>query len=176
MNLSHEETEDLSAAALLHSLEHTDSFGNRLTTMRRTDAQSATAREHSDCEAKLLTAIPSAGNMNEIIKFYRENFDGTGPGRMNAEQIPQASRVLRVADEYDSLVQPESSVARLRHDEAMQFLLQRSGKQFDPRVIEIMSQLNPDDISMPETVAAASGNGSISTDRFEPAFVDALVW
>jgi response regulator RpfG family c-di-GMP phosphodiesterase len=114
--------------------------------------------------------------MNEIIKFYRENFDGTGPGRMKSEQIPQASRVLRVADEYDSLVQPESSLARLKHDEAMQFLLQRSGKQFDPRVIETMSQLNPGDISIPETVAAGSEYATALTEGFEPALVDATVW
>lgn len=176
MNLSPAEMDDLSAAALLHSLEHTNSFGNRSTGMRRTDDQSATAREHSDCEAKLLAAIPSAGNMNDIIKFYRENFDGTGPGRMNSEQIPQASRVLRVADEYDSLIQPESSLARLRHDEAMQFLLQRSGKQFDPRVIEIMSQLNPGEMNTPETLAATGEYASVLTEGFEPALVDATVW
>jgi response regulator RpfG family c-di-GMP phosphodiesterase len=176
MNLSADETEDLSAAALLHSLEPKDAFGDRSTTMRRTDAQSATAREHSDCEAKLLAAIPSAGVMNDIIKFHRENFDGTGPGRMKSDQIPPASRVLRVADEYDSLVQPESSLARLRHAEAMQFLLQRSGKHFDPRVIAIMSQLNPDDISTTETLAAAGKNASVLTESFEPAFVDAMVW
>jgi response regulator RpfG family c-di-GMP phosphodiesterase len=176
MNLSPAEMDDLSAAALLHSLEHTNSFGNRSTGMRRTDDQSATAREHSDCEAKLLAAIPAAGNMNDIIKFYRENFDGTGPGRMNSEQIPQASRVLRVADEYDSLIQPESSLARLRHDEAMQFLLQRSGKQFDPRVIEIMSQLNPGEMNTPEASAATGEYALVSTEGFEPALVDATVW
>jgi response regulator RpfG family c-di-GMP phosphodiesterase len=176
MNLSREETEDLSSAALLHSLEHTDSFGNGSSTTRRTDAQSATAREHSHYEARLLTAIPATENMNDIIRFYRENFDGTGPGRMNADEIPQASRVLRVADEYDSLVQPESSPARLRHDEAMQFLLQRSGKQFDPRVIEIMSQLNADDISTHERVVVPNQNASVFTEGFEPAFVDATVW
>jgi response regulator RpfG family c-di-GMP phosphodiesterase len=176
MNLSPEQMEDLSAAALLHSLEHTDSFGNRSTSMRRTDDQTATAREHSDCEAKLLAGIPSAGNMNDIIKFHRENFDGTGPRKMKSEQIPQASRVLRVADEYDSLTQPDSSPARLRHDEALQFLLQRSGKQFDPGVIEIMSQLNPGEMATPETLAAASENASALSERFEPAFVDAVVW
>jgi response regulator RpfG family c-di-GMP phosphodiesterase len=176
MNLGLDEIEDLSAAALLHSLERTDSFGNRSTATRRTDDHSATAREHSDCEAKLLASIPSAGNMNDIIKFYRENFDGTGPGRMKSEQIPQASRVLRVADEYDSLIQPESSLARLMHDEAMQFLLQRSGKQFDPQVIEIMSQLNPDEISTPETLAVAGENSRVVHEPLEPAFVDAIVW
>jgi response regulator RpfG family c-di-GMP phosphodiesterase len=175
MNLSPDETDDLSAAALLHGLERTNSFANRATNMRRSDDPSAIAREHSDCEAKLLAAIPSAGSVNDTIKFHRENFDGTGPRRMKSAQIPPASRVLRVADEYDSLVQPQSSLARLRHEEAMQLLFQRSGKQFDPGVIEIMSQLNPIEMNT-ETVDTTGQYASVSTEGFEPSLVDAMVW
>jgi response regulator RpfG family c-di-GMP phosphodiesterase len=176
MALTPGETKDLSAAALLHGLEHKDLFGSQAPSMGRTDDQSQIALKHSQCEAKLLGAIPSAGNVKDIIKFHRENFNGTGPRQLKAEQIPQASRVLRVADEYDSLIQPESSVARLRHDEAMQFLLQRSGKQFDPRVIEIMSQLNSGVMNFPEPLAARDEHASVVTGGFEPAFVDATVW
>lgn len=173
MTFSVEESEDLSAAALLHGLDHKDS---RSTTMRRTDDRSPIAREHSKCEAKLLGAIPSVGNVNDIIKFHRENYDGTGPGRLKAEQIPQASRVLRVADEYDSLVQPESSLARLRHEEAMQFLTQRAGKQFDPSVIEIMSQLDPEDIRTWDLLAEVGNHSGVVIESLEPAFVDATTW
>ena len=173
MTLSPDETEELRAAALLHGLRHKDPFGIRSTSTRRTDDPSPIELEHSKCEAQLLAAIPSVGNVNDIVKFYRENFDGSGPGGMKAEQIPQASRVLRVAYEYDSLVQPESSLARLKHDEAMRFLVQRSGKQFDPRVIGIMSQLTAEDMN---TLDVDDEYSVVVPESFEPAFVDATVW
>lgn len=177
MELSAEEKEDLSAAALLHSLGQKDIFGNGPINMRRSDDQSPTAREQSECEARLLAAIPELANVKDIIRFHRENFDGRGTvGGLKADQIPQASRILRVAAEYDSMIQPTTSLARMRHDEAMQFLLQRSGKQFDPRVLEILSQLNPDDLDNSATVAAARESNAVRSERLEPALVDAVVW
>jgi response regulator RpfG family c-di-GMP phosphodiesterase len=172
MALSAEEAEELSAAALLHNLGQEDLFGNRPTSMRRSDEQSALVGEHSECEAKLLAAIPELGQVKDIIRFHRENFDGTGtPGGLKADQIPSASRILRVADEYDSLIQPKASVARMRHDEAMRFLLQRSGKQFDPKVIEIMSSLHG--VAVPASRVSNASHDFSTTVHFEPAHVDA---
>ena len=177
MALSDEEKADLSAASLLHSLGQKDIFGNGSVNKRRSDDQSAIAREQSECEARLLAAIPELVNVKDIIRFHGENFDGKGTvGGLKADQIPLASRILRVADEYDSMIQPTTSLARMRHDEAMQFLLQRSGKQFDPTVLEIMSQLNPDDLDSSATVAAAGESNGVRNERLEPAFVDAVVW
>ena len=177
MGLSAEENEDLSAAALLHALGENNLLGNRPISRRRSDDQSQIALDHSECEAKLLAAIPELGNVKDIIRFHLENFDGTGtPGGLKADQIPSASRILRVANEYDSLIQPDASVARMRHDEAMQFLLQRSGRQFDPAVIEIMSQLNTNAIDTPGPLSALAEYSTEERRSFEPAFVDAMVW
>jgi putative two-component system response regulator len=171
MALSAEEVEELSAAALLHNLGQKDLFGNRPTSMRRSDEQSTVASEHSECEARLLAAIPELGNVKDIIRLKRENFDGTGfPGGLKADQIPSASRILRVADEYDSLIQPTASLAPMRHDEAMQFLIQRSGKQFDPKFNEIMSSIHG--VAAPAQGAYANHDFS-TTVHFEPAHVDA---
>lgn len=174
MELDPEEKETLSAAALLHNLGHKDISG---ISARRSDEQFSITNNHSECEAKLLTTIPDLVNVRETIKFHRENFDGTGiPSGLKGEQIPRASRILRVAAEYDSMIQPKASPARMRHDEAMQFLLQRSGKQFDPRVIEIMSLLNTDAVGLEEASATLSEYETVECENLEPAFVDATVW
>jgi response regulator RpfG family c-di-GMP phosphodiesterase len=174
MGLSPEENEDLSAAALLHSLTEKSIAGF---STRRSDEQSSITNDHSESETRLLTTIPDLANVRDIIKFHRENFDGTGfPGGLKGDQIPKTSRVLRVAVEYDLMIQPKSSLARMTHDEAMQFLLQRSGKQFDPKVIEIMSQLNPVVLGTVETSANFSEYSPDVCERLEPAFVDAIVW
>jgi response regulator RpfG family c-di-GMP phosphodiesterase len=124
-----------------------------------------------------MSTIPDLANVRDIIKFNQENFDGTGfPGGLKADQIPNASRILRVAAEYDSMIQPTSSLARMKHHEAMQFLLQRSGKQFDPNVIETLSQLNPEVLGAVETTDRFPEYESVVCDSLEPAFVDATVW
>jgi response regulator RpfG family c-di-GMP phosphodiesterase len=173
MGLDPDQQETLSAASLLHSLGQK---GISEIGMRRSD-ESAITNDHAGCEARLLTTIPDLANVRETIKFHRENFDGTGiPSGLKGEQIPGASRILRVAVEYDSMIQPKASPARMRHDEAMQFLLQRSGRQFDPNVIEIMSQLNTDAMGAVEASVKLPEYETIECESLEPAFVDATVW
>lgn len=174
MELGTEEKETLSAAALLHSLYQKDISG---ISPRRSDEQSSITNNHSECETRLMTTIPDLANVRDIINLHRENFDGTGfPGGLKADQIPSASRILRVAVEYDSMIQPKWSLARMRHDEAMRFLLQRSGKQFDPNVIEILSHLNPEVLGPVETSAQPPEYDTVVREDLEPAFVDATVW
>jgi response regulator RpfG family c-di-GMP phosphodiesterase len=145
MGLSKGELEELSAAAMLHELGEIDNPKASIRARSFAAIRSYTPG-HEEEEAKLLTAIPELDNVSDFIKFRRENFDGSGtPGGLEAEQIPLAARILRVADEYDLMVQPRPPAASMRHEEAMRFLLQRSGKQFDPRIIDIMSQLVPED-------------------------------
>jgi putative two-component system response regulator len=176
MGLSPEEKEDLSAAALLHDLGHKNIFVDGPINMRRSDVPYPVTSNHSESEAKLLATIPELGNVKDIIKFHRENFDGTGnPGGLKADQIPRASRILRVAHEYDSLIQPKASTARLRHDEAMRFLIQRSGKQLDPMVIDVLSQLPPDEPGRQLCpITTHSEYSDLRQDSFEPGYVDAV--
>jgi response regulator RpfG family c-di-GMP phosphodiesterase len=172
MGVSAGEKEDLSAAAMLHHLGDADIF-TEPTSGRRWSAvdQNASGRAHSECEARLLASIPELGKVVDVIKSYRENFDGSGsPAGLAAEQIPLACRILRVANEYDLMIQPQASVASMRHDEAMSFLSQRSGKQFDPGVIELFSQFAPVDVP-DSAIVAAEEVKSFGTDDFEPGYV-----
>lgn len=146
MGLGEEDLEDLAAAAQLHDLGHIDFATNSLSRARRSD-QTTIARAQSECEARLLAEIPELRKLSDIVRFHRENFDGTGfPAGLLSDQIPLTCRILRVADEYDQMIQPKAQTATMTHDEAMGFLMQRSGKQFDPNVIEVMAQLTPSDL------------------------------
>ena len=147
IGLSTIEIEALAAAAMLHDLAEVDSFKAAERARPFALAQSTQSLAHLECEAKLLEAIPELAMVAEVIKFHRENFDGSrSPEGLSREQIPLASRILRVAKEFDSLVQPKAPAASMRPDEAMRFLSQRSGKQFDPQVIQVMSQLSESDL------------------------------
>lgn len=137
MNLKNMEKEELAIAAMLHGLGTIDLWA----VASRSDSQIDRKLTQAECEAKLLNVIFELTNVAELIKSQSENFDGTGsPAGLRREEIPLAARILRVADEYDSLLQPENSAAMLP-DEAIRFLVQGANRQFDPDVIDALSKL-----------------------------------
>ena len=173
MGLTEVELEELSAAAMLHELGEIDM---NVSPHRRAFATNGTAfaQAQSECEAKLLAAIPELASVSDLVRLRRENFNGSGsPSGLAAEQIPLLSRILRVADEYDLMIQPKRPAASLRHEEAMRFLSQRSEKQFDPQVIEIMLQLSHDDLPHGSLASADSPGPFDEETMAESAYVDA---
>ena len=174
MGLTALELEELSAAAMLHELGEVDNPKSSACWRARAAAPTTVAQAHAQSEAKLLAAIPELANVSDSVQFHRENFDGSGvPSGLAAEQIPLLSRILRVADEYDLMIQPQAPRASLRHEEAMRFLSQRSGKQFDPRLVEVMLQLSQDDLSL---LTSAESPGALDADAMvESAHIDAVL-
>jgi response regulator RpfG family c-di-GMP phosphodiesterase len=142
MGLTDKEREELSAAALLHNFSH---VGNSESGLLETESsavnQSATCQISSEF-GRILAAIPEMDNVADMIGFQRENFDGSGyPSRWKEDEIPLSCRILRVADEFDSLVRPRALATPLSNKEAMNSLMDRAGKEFDLRVVQTMAQL-----------------------------------
>ncbi|HEY8187490.1 MAG TPA: HD domain-containing phosphohydrolase [Pyrinomonadaceae bacterium] len=176
LGISQEQEEDLSIAALLHDLGRIDTYRNRATSSRKSSVDQTLIQGYSECEARLLHAVPELANVAEIVTSLRENYDGTGtPRGLKAEQIPLSSRILRLADEYDQMILPEAS-ASLTHDEAMRFLTQRSGKQFDPMVVEVLTQFSPEDLGERlDSIPTYGEHNRLRQDSYDPAFVDSVL-
>jgi response regulator RpfG family c-di-GMP phosphodiesterase len=123
-----------------------------------------------------LHAIPELANVAEVVSCRSENYDGSGtPTGLRAEQIPLLSRILRLADEYDQMVLPKASAA-MTHDEAMKFLTQRSRKQFDPMVIEVLLQLSPEELGKQKHPPITYSEYSrLRQNSFETAYVDGVL-
>ena len=141
-----EQKSDLAIAALLHDINPIEMFANS-TTATQDSPLSIRAHAQFQTEVRLLDAIPELANVSELINCNYENYDGTGiPRGLLGEQIPLGGRIIRLADEYDQMVQPKAS-APMTHHEVMRFLSQRAGKQFDPAVVEMLSLLSPEEIA-----------------------------
>jgi response regulator RpfG family c-di-GMP phosphodiesterase len=168
--LSEDEINELATAALLHNLGSESSLAPR----RHLVAEGDLSRTHAECELQLLKSIPELANVVDMIQMQGENFDGSGqPMGLWQDQIPLGSRIIRVAAEYDLMRRPNSSASMLHH-EAMRFLSQRSGKQFDPAVVELMSQLSSDidnrsSTNMEAEMIMAGLNGITATRQVHPA-------
>jgi response regulator RpfG family c-di-GMP phosphodiesterase len=173
IGISEQQEEELSIAALLHDFGRFDISRNGAASTR---VEQTLAQAHFESEARLLHAIPELTNVAEIINCHRENYDGTGiPRGLKAEQIPVLCRVLRLADEYDQMVLPKAS-APMTHDEAMRFLTQRSGKQFDPMIIEILSQLSPEELGKEQHPITTYGEYSrLREDSLQAGYADAML-
>ncbi|HYU98136.1 MAG TPA: HD domain-containing phosphohydrolase [Pyrinomonadaceae bacterium] len=174
MGLTEFDIEELSAAAMLHNLGELNQKGS-LRGLSSRDAPMMFAQAQAESEARLLAAIPELANVSEVVRFHRENFDGSGsPTGLGAEQIPVLSRILRVAVEYDLMIQPKPPAASMRHEEAMRFLSQRSGKQFDPHIIEVMAQLSQSDRPNDSSGSVESAGPLEENTGVESAYVDAV--
>jgi len=138
-----EDCAELALAATLHRLGHVGTPDELLWKQGPLAAREAEVYQlHSERGARLLSMIPELRNVADTILLMNENFDGSGyPRGLQGEQIPLASRILRVAGEYDLLTNPRARSAAVSPHEAIGILAARGEFSLDPQVLEILSLL-----------------------------------
>ena len=73
----------------------------------------------------------------EIAIGHHEWYDGTGyPNRVAGTKIPLSARITAVADVYDALTSARPYKQPWSPADAKQYIIERSGTQFDPTVVE----------------------------------------
>ena len=83
--------------------------------------------------------------ITEIIKYHHEYYNGCGyPYGLKGEEIPLGSRIIAIADAYDSMVSNRAYRSSLTSEEALQVLQQGAGKQFDPNLVQIFASILPE--------------------------------
>lgn len=82
--------------------------------------------------------IPYLYMAKEIALYHHERYDGQGyPCGLQGEEIPLAARIFAIADSYDTIVSPRPYKPALSHEEATLRIAWDSGKQFDPKIVEV---------------------------------------
>jgi len=77
----------------------------------------------------------------DIPYFHHEKWDGTGyPRGLVGEQIPLAARIFAMVDVYDALISDRPFRKAWLKEEAVQYLLDESGKHFDPKVVKVFME------------------------------------
>jgi putative two-component system response regulator len=73
----------------------------------------------------------------EIAYSHQEKWDGTGyPQGLQGDQIPISARLMALADVYDALISRRTYKEPMSHTEAVNIIVQSSGRHFDPDVVE----------------------------------------
>ncbi len=98
------------------------------------------ARAGAETLEKAIRMHPGADFLRmarDIAGYHHERFDGKGyPSGLAGDDIPLSARIFSVADVYDALVSKRVYKAAFTHQVARSIILEGSGTQFDPDVIE----------------------------------------
>ncbi|HUS44730.1 MAG TPA: diguanylate cyclase, partial [Phycisphaerae bacterium] len=76
-----------------------------------------------------------------LVRHHHERWDGKGyPDGISGNAIPRGARILAVADAFDAITSDRVYRAARSLPEAMQILIEESGRQFDPEVVDALIQ------------------------------------
>lgn len=136
---------------------------------------------HAEIGADILSAIAFPYPVVPIVRHHHENWDGTGyPSGLKGSEIPLGARVLSVVDCYDALTSDRPYRPALPDESALDILMQRRGKMYDPLVVDTFVQnfsalrLTLDDIVSPPTLVAPSKERHAAPDSSAPHTTDHL--
>lgn len=74
--------------------------------------------------------------------YHHERWDGKGyPYQLAGMDIPLQSRVMAIVDVYDALVSERPYKVPFSHDFAADTIIRSTGKQFDPDIVKIFSDV-----------------------------------
>lgn len=99
-------------------------------------------RTHREKAREMLGAIDFLTPALDIPYCHHERWDGTGyPRGLAGEAIPLAARIFSVVDIYDALTSDRHYRPAWSRHEALEYIREESGRQFDPRVVEAFFEL-----------------------------------
>jgi len=140
--VSFRQVEQVVTAALLHDVGKTFSeFASVLQKEGRlTPEERVLLQTHPVRSAELVHAISSLrGPVERAVRHHHENYDGSGyPDGLAGEDIPIGARIIMVADTLDAMTTDRPYRKALSFERVVEEVEKYSGKQFDPRLAEIV--------------------------------------
>ncbi len=102
-------------------------------------------QSHVTIGAEILAPVPFPWPVIPIVLTHHERWDGLGyPMGLKGEDIPIGGRIMAISDVFDALTSNRPYRPAMSLDGAIAVLRDGSGKQFDPRLVELFSQILPE--------------------------------
>jgi putative nucleotidyltransferase with HDIG domain len=141
--MSPEECELVHTAGLLHDIGHF-ALSDRVAERGRVlnDEDWIAIRRHPELGADMLRDLGLYGPVAEIVHAHHERIDGRGyPSRLKGAQIPEAAKIIAVAEVYDTLTAHDTYRTPVSSFEALTELRRVSGSQLEGRYVETLARL-----------------------------------
>ena len=82
---------------------------------------------------------------NDIANYHHERWDGTGyPEQLAGEKIPEAARIVALADVFDAISHDRSYRKASPDNEVTKIMKEGRGTQFDPQLCDLFIELIPE--------------------------------
>jgi diguanylate cyclase (GGDEF)-like protein len=99
----------------------------------------ALVETHPILGERILAPIEQLGEVRLIVRCAHEHYDGTGyPDHLTGEQIPVESRIVLACDAFHAMTTDRPYRKSLGVEEAKRRLVEASGTQFDPQVVDAL--------------------------------------
>ncbi|UZQ55395.1 histidine kinase [Trichothermofontia sichuanensis B231] len=106
------------------------------------DASLILWRDRAQLSAQLLAAMPELEAVTEIVRHHLEHWDGSGrPEGLKGDAIPLESRILGLVAYFQEMTQARGDRPALSLRQALEKCQERSGKRFDPGLLEVLSHV-----------------------------------
>lgn len=103
-----------------------------------TDEEWAVMRKHPQYAYEMLASIEYLKPALDIPYCHHEKWDGSGyPQGLKGDQIPLAARLFAVVDVWDALRSDRPYRQMWSNTEVYEYIQSLSGKQFDPKVVDV---------------------------------------
>jgi diguanylate cyclase (GGDEF)-like protein/putative nucleotidyltransferase with HDIG domain len=104
-----------------------------------TEEEFAEVAQHPVAGAEIVARVDTLDPIVPWIRHAHEHWDGSGyPHGLAGEAIPQAARILLVADAFDAMTSDRPYRAAMSEEEAREELRRNAGSMFDPRCVELL--------------------------------------
>jgi K+-sensing histidine kinase KdpD len=138
LGLSEKDVSVVQYVASVHDIGMTEISDDILNkALHLTDEEKQTIRRHPQRGAELIRPLEFVELVSNITLYHHERVDGGGyPMGLKGEDIPVGARVLAVIDAFQSMTMGRPYKGRKTVEEALMELVDLTGQQFDPDVVE----------------------------------------
>lgn len=139
MDFTKDGQNQMKIAGLIHDIgkigidERILNKAGRLTVQERSEIE-----RHPEIGWRLISTTNEFSELAQFVLNHHERFDGKGyPSGLKGNEIQLEARIISVADAYDAMTSERSYREGLSKEEAIKELINCSGSQFDPEVVDI---------------------------------------
>ncbi len=143
LKLPREKMKEIQVAALLHDIGKIgieDIILNKPARLNEQERQRI--EEHPAIGVNIVEKVGLSEEVKEMIRHHHERYDGNGyPDKLDHTAVSFEAYILGVADAFDAMTSDRPYRCGMSEEKAMSILLEESGKQFHPAVVQTLQKI-----------------------------------
>ena len=104
--------------------------------------------QHVEIGLRIIRDVEVLREVDPLIRYHQERWDGARAGvkypgyfGLRGEEIPEGARILSVVDAFDAITHDRPYRAGNSVDVALEELRREAGRQFDPRLVDVLTEV-----------------------------------